>query len=43
VALKEVCQLPVVGYTDTLRTIKLLKIYFHTGAMNDATFANILT
>lgn len=35
---------PVVDYTNTLRTNKAFKkIYFHTGAMNDTKYANILT
>lgn len=39
-----VCKLPAVGSTDTLRTNKAFKIiYFHTGAMNDTKYANILT
>lgn len=39
-----VYKLPVVDYTNTLRTNKAFKkIYFHTGAMNDTKYANILT
>lgn len=37
-------ELPVVGCADTLRTnSKLLEIYFHTGMINDAKYANILS
>lgn len=45
VALKEVCvsSLLLVKQTHSGQIKLLKKIYFHTGAMNDARYANILT